>query len=724
MLKKFLQVLNKKGQSILYFAGLAPLVFAFGCAGIDIGWYFLNVSRLQNAADAAAVAGSKELIKRDNSLSDYRFTHLYDKPDTYEENTKRTTDEGDPIAKQYANNNLGTNSNIGEETVTDSWSQNEVSFTSKLYGPNNPDEIFYYVELKEEVKHAFGFLTNQNFKKMGINISDTIPITVSAAAKIKRFENDAYADDDAHRPSLAEQMEALRDGEDAVEGKRARKAAVYTYFEVMQQEYRDESAANKAAMQKEIQQALASGVDETTATAEALERWINKLAADYIKRGVDESTARTRAEKDLTGDRSLSKAMERSVEASGNWWLEDLTRFRTENLSLNGLGGTNWKERQYDFDDLFINFRADINYNFKTDWDIGYTIPEKATFQGYCKKWDINGNKITYTGNLPYTPDKEYRIISIIGIEPRNNKYPYKTRSNREAPDVLFARIESEPIKWLPGYNKGHIAWSSVHQIIINVNCSNFDEVNDRPIVFYYDGPGKLDNDSPIRDSQPVILNLNADFRGVLYAPNSPVVVCGNNHKFEGFVVAKEFLTLKKDADFENEGYVKAIRQDNLTATNKYLRNTNKIYIMEKEIKTLAEGEELPENSIAVKYNNETNHYIDRDAEFYEKLTTFKVDSGYNQNFAPFFVNNKADNENHIPSGNVQTKDSINATHTGESKARKNEEADNRFDKSDFNLKSSVYNEFNLLDFANYTYLNDPGDLDNMFVYTRAQQIR
>lgn len=723
MLKKFLKLLNKKGQSILYFAGLAPLVFAFGCAGIDIGWYFLNVSRLQNAADAAAVAGAIELTKKDRPLYLYEFDQLLEETKTYEEDTLTDIESYEHIAKQYANSNLGNFSNIGEDTVKDSWSQNEVSFIAKLYGPNNPPEKFYCVKLKEEVKHAFGFLTNSVFKKYGIDIPDTIPITVSAAAKVKRFPNYSNDTNDAERPSLAEQMEALRDGEDAVEGRRARKSVVYTYFEVMQQEYREESAANKAAMQKEIEQAVASGVDEETAKKEALERWINKLAAEYIRKGIDANTARKRANDDLTTDRSLTKARERSIKSSGNWWLKDLTKFRTENLTLRGIGGPTWKDKQFDFDDLFVDFSVDFSYNKpEQDWDIGYPKPNRFQSNTQYRKYFHNQSD---PGNI----SEEYRIYGIIGIEKEEStrKFPYQVREGREAPDPLFIRIESETMKPKPYYTGN--AWNTVHQIIINVNCSNYDPNTDetdqsgRAIVFYYDGPEKIDENSHVRDSKPIILNLNANFRGIIYAPNTPVIICGNNHHFRGFIVAKEFLELKTDKDFENEDFVKAFRQD-VASYKSNVKNNNKIYIKPENIKTLEEGEEIPENCIPVKYNNETNHYIDREAEFYEELTTFEVNSSYIQKFAPIFINNKADKEKNLPSGDVQTKNSINATHTGESKARKNEEADNRFDKSDFNLKSSVYDPFKLLDFANYTYLNDSGDLDNMFVYTRAQQIR
>ncbi|MBQ6006305.1 MAG: pilus assembly protein [Selenomonadaceae bacterium] len=47
---------------MVFFALLIPLLFLLVGVGLDLGWYYLNVSRLQNAADAAAVAGAREII--------------------------------------------------------------------------------------------------------------------------------------------------------------------------------------------------------------------------------------------------------------------------------------------------------------------------------------------------------------------------------------------------------------------------------------------------------------------------------------------------------------------------------------------------------------------------------------------------------------------------------------------------------------------------------------
>ena len=103
----------------------------------------------------------------------------------------------------------------------------------------------------------------------------------------------------------------------------------------------------------------------------------------------------------------------------------------------------------------------------------------------------------------------------------------------------MYVRIESEPFNPL-SFKPAHTYYSTVRQIFINVNQSNMDEKY-RPLVIFYDGPEQMEANSSVRDSQPVVLTLNDDARVILFAPNSPVVIRGNNHKMQGFVIAKEY---------------------------------------------------------------------------------------------------------------------------------------------------------------------------------------
>ena len=71
-------------------------------------------------------------------------------------------------------------------------------------------------------------------------------------------------------------------------------------------------------------------------------------------------------------DVTFKQAQDRTVQTSGNWWNKrKLTNYRTESSTLRGIGGASWNIDQYNIDDLFINFKEDIKYNFTSDWDLG-----------------------------------------------------------------------------------------------------------------------------------------------------------------------------------------------------------------------------------------------------------------------------------------------------------------------------------------------------------------
>ena len=62
---------GQRGQLVLLYAFLIPLLFLFVGVTFDLSWYYLNVSRMQNAADAAVIAGAKTLLDDEQSLSDF-----------------------------------------------------------------------------------------------------------------------------------------------------------------------------------------------------------------------------------------------------------------------------------------------------------------------------------------------------------------------------------------------------------------------------------------------------------------------------------------------------------------------------------------------------------------------------------------------------------------------------------------------------------------------------
>lgn len=677
MLKNFLKLLhNQRAQMMVLYALLVPLLFTVGGAAVDLGWYYMNVSRLQNIADSAVIAGADVLVHplKGGELTDYTYGYLLPKvPNTADlTESNRFTDTGDNEAKKYIKKNLEGNVSWNGDKIQDNYNNSELKFAKTLY--EKPDDdykpLYYEIELTEKHNHLFSMFD-----------SFDMVISVKSAAK---FTHNKETPDSG--PTLYEQMEELK------------AAKIYADFYEIQEEYKQIYDKSKS-----------------------------ELIEKYISEGYSQADAEELAKTEL-GDRyktTFKQAQKRTVQTSGNWWQRDLATYRTESNTVRGIGGPDWNIDQLDIDDLFIDFKVDVSYKFFTsDWDLDMEPPKGLTYSSdYNKIFD--GSK-KETDDVRY----KYRIHSIIGIEPKRDKsnrpttsFPYKVRKDmgRVEPDPLYARIESEQIKLTRYSPKDLDGYNSVHQIIINVNQSNIAS-DDRPMVFFYDGPDKIDENSSVRDSKPVILHLNADFRGVLYAPNSPVVICGNNKNFKGFVVAKEFRKLKSADEFKDEGYEKVVRKDKQNYVGEY----DEIFVRPSDIKT-SDSATIPENCIAVTRSNGESGYIKRTCEHFTKVTVERVDGrkdaalkiDYTKQYLPEMYVGKT--------GEVALSDEkITATVNGADtdKPKYSDDVDKIFNAvSDFDLASSTFDSFLLLKMVNYTYLNQSGTLDNFFTTDRAKII-
>jgi len=98
----------QRGQMLLFYALMIPVMLLFIGLALDLGWYYLNVSRLQNAADAAALAGAKALMTNDENFSEFKYTWLADNY-SGDKDTTIDTSIGDAAAQSYANKNLSGN---------------------------------------------------------------------------------------------------------------------------------------------------------------------------------------------------------------------------------------------------------------------------------------------------------------------------------------------------------------------------------------------------------------------------------------------------------------------------------------------------------------------------------------------------------------------------------------------------------------------------------------
>ena len=261
----------------------------------------------------------------------------------------------------------------------------------------------------------------------------------------------------------------------------------------------------------------------------------------------------------FSNNNDATAANNRSVLTAGAYYGSG-NLYRTESAWMNGYafsvsqkGYLSSNIDQTSLDDLFVNIQDEMNNNLETNGD--YDLGDISKVSG---DWDFGD---TLTDDFQYN----YRIHYPISITAT-----YPVRSGKTAPDSLYLYIEPERIKQPVLYSNGTTStretMCSVRQIIITNDVANTDSTTNRPLIFFYEGPEVplkqyhpelYDGDDYIgeRPFLPVILSLYANFRGIIYAPNNPVIINGNGYKFEGFIVAREFRRLKIASDFQNSKY-------------------------------------------------------------------------------------------------------------------------------------------------------------------------
>ena len=642
MLKRFFKNKIQKGQSMVFFAIALPTLFMFVAAVIEFGWWFLNQSRLQNAADAAVLAGAEKIVSaaKDSNLSStkkiiFQVDFVNKVPPNY--SASQIATPGDAVAKTYADKNF-----YYSETEPE-YAAYYNSFKHYTYGDiTNFNPAYYAVELQGKAKHLFGIL--DNFGDMNLKAVAVARITEDVDAileglKVQNVITGNWEIQNLYQGLTYEADEygtPIRDKDGVIKYKNdANKAYAADH----------NSAAGANSALKAFHDA--SGLDflftgKWNHYKEPSKRIYYHDGDEFRTEVVDVYVTR-----DLLGNTTYTKKEKiNGVDTEVEKIIEYGSAFKTP---ANGSNQWSWKELV----SINLDFAQDFAINLKnlksgtsayyslSDWDIGYKLPPDiqsispyATATSKDTIFPINptdgwGEKrlnhrihalITFYEAFPWIA----KTVDADGKEDENGEYYY---------NPLWARIESEPMwSFLGNDSKGNPkrqnGLDSVHQIIININAKNWMKEKDghpipltkedpeypegkyntdepiiyRPIVFFYDGPEtnstniyldaakhpstyngatRPNTRYPTRASLPVILNLNADFAGILYMPNSAVCVVTNGHKFRGFIRAKEYKILDTDGtpishptkDFNGDLlesptlYIKTVTDYNPTAT-------------------------------------------------------------------------------------------------------------------------------------------------------------
>ena len=281
----------------------------------------------------------------------------------------------------------------------------------------------------------------------------------------------------------------------------------------------------------------------------------------------------------------------------GDKWGYKGSSVRQTNASIDKISNPNGNPYLQEYlDSMDVDFHPELylsnNRWLNENWDLTMGLTDVGSETDYSDYDTSDG--------YDKTDIRQLRIHSSLNFE----RPPYEVREGVKD-DVMWVRIESEPMVRYPDIvrtnqdtvslingGKGITALNSVHQIILNANSSNYDsgDTKYRPYVIYYNGPERYNSetsDPSVRDSKPVILNLNAPFRAILYMPNSPVVIMGSaQNEFRGLIVAKEYVQLKTRDDFDMKNpkeryYKKSDRVHELT-----LSADGKFYDVNKKVVT------------------------------------------------------------------------------------------------------------------------------------------
>ena len=536
---------KQRGQVLALYALLIPFVFAFVGVGLDLGWYYFNVSRLQNAADAGALAGARELIEHDENFSEYDINAIRLVNNTLGDEPYKLETEGDSVASTYVLRNLSPDAKNkpvksgNDYKMIDEWGvggSSELKMTPSLYKVG--DKFYYVIYLAESVRHFFlpGWFDDMN-----------APV-VAVAILTKTATTDSASGTDPPTP-VYENLTLTFDANGGVFGEEETDSTKKSTAKAASKSKKTISTKTLNPLEtiKENNEIVTITADDGTPTHEDYEflGWNTKEdgSGTYI----------------YDGKQLLPSELEtlfgelKSLTLYAMWELRD----PINNITL-------WQQMEYVRAKNAYDGDWSVSYNKYKDVAGNVTMKyiqfSKSTAKSLeIKDTELNKSSIKDINRLFldfYPESTSYTELRNPSTRPHaliNVNAAYDVRDGKED-DPLYIRIESEPAHNAKGGDQGN----PPQQIIININVSNL-ATGKRPLIFYYDGP--LED----RDPVPVILNLNADFKGVLYMPDVPVVINGNgkgvgdgngtNHTFEGFIIAKEFRALDKTSGLKTAAY-------------------------------------------------------------------------------------------------------------------------------------------------------------------------
>ena len=573
------EVFNRRGQVAVFYALLIPIFLFVGGVGLDLGWYYLSVSRLQNAADASVLVGAKTLTKTHDLFKGKSYkvqlvdkfpagSPAYDTADNSKKNTSGKlidTTIGDEAALDYAKKNLADNSlgyappslfsvaqAANDDSIKDGYTRGDNTVTMKTGLYQDGEDYFYVIGLNENIHHFFiGFLKDMNAGVVSVAlISQSITDDPGGGngggeePPNKELTFDGNGGTFSKGITTSKETVASPDsmGEDDTitlvpdDGLPSREGYTFEGWSTDKTGNGKHYDNNQKLTSEELKELLKGG-----GRLYAVWKEVDPYTPEEPPPPPPpiEPTLKEGKIIDLKQNKESGEDRDYSDDSKG---------YKRETFDIGNLS-----------DDVCISFSPDAVNLRGEEWDP--TFNTKRTRQGQYVNDPANhayrnpyGSKV-YPSNEDKNGDP-FRVHGIININATATGKP-------NAP--LYVVIKPEYSNLTEEYKpkiKADGNYTSVRQIVININRAP----SERPLIFIYDKPMVSNPDSnesltingkagKMRDPLPIIINLNYDFKGGIYAPNAPVFINGNSHNFDGFIVAKEFVdTQDWKKAFKNTG--------------------------------------------------------------------------------------------------------------------------------------------------------------------------
>ena len=495
----------EKGTVIVFFALMLPFLILFAGMAIDIGRSYLHKSYMQNAADMAALAGVESVSGKKASL-----ITVTDVPALGQLITTESSKNADAGADKFLQmDNNGKWQTGGTNVKTELRKEIDPNKNSPLLR-NRALEYYYKVELTDDMDFQFARLF----------LPEAL-IPADWSVKVEAWARGGNKDNPLAGVDLLTQMQEEEDA--------------YTFSDFYEWEKNTKVPAGYNGNKRDYMKAIsftnkgpaynADGTRSEIFDMDGTASINNNLKSLLINYKPDFTSVDK-----LTGNWDLD-AIKNMTPAEARVYISDILNMKLTNWRIIDENGNVVEEKE-----------GGISF-----WGQFYDRLKKM--YGEARAKEIMYSRIASIVNVT----NPYAVRDVMNLPASEISYDVYT-DERNTIDPLFVYLESEE------YNtKGGIGWvtNTVRDISINIKSDNtekdmYGDYKYRPMLFFYDGPVGEDEDGDGigergkgRKSRTVTLTLEEDFRGILFAPNSPVHVEGNGHKFQGIIIAEKFV----DAD-------------------------------------------------------------------------------------------------------------------------------------------------------------------------------